>query len=91
MESQNHWFVYDEPLKVESIAQAVSNLAIQFGDSDGDGGGLSRYVRMWLVVHNGHTRRFAPSKIGNVHSVCFIRDTVKLRRVLCLKISEIMT
>ena len=43
VESQNHWFVYDEPLKVESIAQAVSNLAIQFGDSDGDGGGLSRY------------------------------------------------
>jgi len=42
VESQNHWFVYDEPLKVESIAQAVSNLAIQFGDSDGDGGGLSR-------------------------------------------------
>merc|ERR1712038_1368262 len=30
VESQNHWFVYDEPLKVESIAQAVSNLAIQF-------------------------------------------------------------
>ena len=43
VESQNHWFTYDEPLKVESIAQAVSNLAIQFGDSDGDGGGLSRY------------------------------------------------
>merc|ERR1712038_1702155 len=42
VESQNHWFVYDEPLKVESIAQAVSNLAIQFGDSDSDGGGLSR-------------------------------------------------
>jgi len=44
VESQNHWFTYDEPLKVESIAQAVSNLAIQFGDSDSDrdGGGLSR-------------------------------------------------
>merc|ERR1712038_1825705 len=31
-----------ERARVESIAQAVSNLAIQFGDSDGDGGGLSR-------------------------------------------------
>ncbi len=42
VESQNHWFVYNETLKVESIAQAVSNLAIQFGDSDSEGGGLSR-------------------------------------------------
>ena len=43
MESENHWFTYDEMMQVESIAQAVSNLAIQFGDSDGDDGtGLSR-------------------------------------------------
>ena len=43
VESQSHWFTYDEVMRVESIAQAVSNLAIQFGDSDGDdGAGLSR-------------------------------------------------
>merc|ERR1711874_348622 len=28
--------------QVESVAQAVSNLAIQFGDSDDDGGVMSR-------------------------------------------------
>lgn len=34
-ESQNHWFTYDEQMSVESVAQAVSNLAIQFsGDYD---------------------------------------------------------
>lgn len=37
-ECQNHWFTYDERMTVESVAQAVSNLAIQFGDSDDDGG-----------------------------------------------------
>lgn len=29
-------------MSIESISQAVSNLAIQFGDSDDDGSGLSR-------------------------------------------------
>ena len=42
VESQNHWFTYDEKMQVESVAQAVSNLAIQFGDSDDDGGVMSR-------------------------------------------------
>lgn len=42
MESQNHWFTYDEKMQVESVAQAVSNLAIQFGDSDDDAGVMSR-------------------------------------------------
>lgn len=37
VECQNHWFVYNEKMTVESTAQAVSNLAIQFGDSDDDG------------------------------------------------------
>lgn len=36
VECQNHWFVYNERMSVESCAQAVSNLAIQFGDSDDD-------------------------------------------------------
>merc|ERR1712193_441267 len=42
VESQNHWFTYDEKMQVESVAQAVSNLAIQFGDSDDDAGVMSR-------------------------------------------------
>jgi len=37
VEAQNHWFLYNEKMQVESIAQAVSNLAIKFGDSDDDG------------------------------------------------------
>merc|ERR1712243_278630 len=42
VESQNHWFTYDEKMQVESVAQAVSNLAIAFGDDDADGGVMSR-------------------------------------------------
>ena len=42
VEAQNHWFTYDEKMSVESVAQAVSNLAIQFGDSDDDGNAMSR-------------------------------------------------
>ena len=37
VECANHWFVYNADMKVESVAQAVSNLAIRFGDSDDDG------------------------------------------------------
>ena len=43
VEAQNHWFTYDEKMSVESVAQSVSNLAIQFGDSDDDGNAMSRY------------------------------------------------
>merc|ERR1712168_1478919 len=42
VEAQNHWFVYNEKMSVESVAQAVSNLAIQFGDNDDDAGVMSR-------------------------------------------------
>lgn len=40
VECQNHWFTYDERMTAESCAQAVSNLAIQFGDSDDDGAAM---------------------------------------------------
>lgn len=42
VECQNHWFVYNEKMSVESCAQAVSTLAIQFGDSADGGSAMSR-------------------------------------------------
>jgi 20S proteasome subunit alpha 5 len=39
---QNHWFLYDEKMSIESVTQSVSNLAIQFGDSDAEGNAMSR-------------------------------------------------
>ncbi|NWY51016.1 PSA5 protein, partial [Chionis minor] len=32
VETQNHWFTYNETMTVESVTQAVSNLALQFGE-----------------------------------------------------------
>lgn len=43
-ESQNHWFTYNEQMSVESVAQAVSNLAIQFsGDHDSKEPAMVKY------------------------------------------------
>ncbi|CAK9290236.1 unnamed protein product [Gordionus sp. m RMFG-2023] len=42
VESQNHWFVYNEKISTESLTQSVSSLAIQFGDDDAEGSFMSR-------------------------------------------------
>jgi len=42
VEAQNHWFTYNERMTVESVTQAVSNLALAFGDDDADVGAMSR-------------------------------------------------
>ena len=34
VDAQNHWFVYNEPMTVESVTQSVSNLAMKFGEDD---------------------------------------------------------
>ena len=36
VEAQSHWFMYNEPMSVESVTQAVSNLAMSFGSFDDD-------------------------------------------------------
>jgi len=42
VEAQNHWFTYNEKMSVESCTQAVSNLALAFGDDNPEAGALSR-------------------------------------------------
>lgn len=42
VEAQNHWFTYNEKMTVESVTQAVSNLALQFGDDKAEPGAMSR-------------------------------------------------
>ncbi|KAF1742003.1 hypothetical protein MXB_3499 [Myxobolus squamalis] len=32
VEAMNHWFTYNEPIPVESVAQALSNMALLFGE-----------------------------------------------------------
>lgn len=42
VEAQNHWFTYNEQMSVEGVTQAVSNLALEFGDDDAREGAMSR-------------------------------------------------
>ncbi|XP_038061402.1 proteasome subunit alpha type-5-like [Patiria miniata] len=42
VEAQSHWFTYNEKMSIEAVTQAVSNLAMQFGDDDADSGAMSR-------------------------------------------------
>lgn len=42
VETQNPGFTYNETMTVESMTQAVSNLALQFGEEDADTGAMSR-------------------------------------------------
>lgn len=42
VEAQNHWFTYDEKMSVESVTQAVSNLALAFSDQDDEVFAMSR-------------------------------------------------
>ena len=36
--SQQHRFTYNEPMPVESLTQSLCDLALQFGESDTEGG-----------------------------------------------------
>ena len=47
---QNHWFTYNENMSVESVTQAVSNLALAFGDDDPDPGAMSRPFGVALLI-----------------------------------------
>eukprot|EP01147_Barroeca_monosierra_P009577 gene9577-1804_t len=43
LEAQNYWFTYNEPMSVESVTQAVCNLAMQFGEGAAkESGSMSR-------------------------------------------------
>lgn len=37
VEAQNHWFTYNENMKVESVTQAVCDLALKFGEGSSGG------------------------------------------------------
>lgn len=49
---QNHWFTYNETMTVESVTQAVSNLALQFGEEDADPGAMVGPGGDWGVLGN---------------------------------------
>ncbi|RKP08216.1 nucleophile aminohydrolase [Thamnocephalis sphaerospora] len=48
--SQNHRFIYDEPIKVESVTQSVCDLALRFGDNDSEERIMSRPFGVALLI-----------------------------------------
>lgn len=49
--AQNHWFTYNETMTVESVTQAVSNLALQFGEEDADPGAMVSHFLPSQIQH----------------------------------------
>jgi 20S proteasome subunit alpha 5 len=60
--SQNHAFTYDEPVGVESCAQAISDLALRFGESVEDDEALM--VRAKALVYLSLSRFHGRLLIG---------------------------
>ncbi|KAJ1556356.1 proteasome component pup2 [Cladochytrium tenue] len=51
VEAQNHWFTYNEKMKVESLTQSVCDLALRFGESaDGEDSIMSRPFGVALLI-----------------------------------------
>jgi len=63
MTGQMHAFTYDEPIKVESVAQAVCDLALRFGESVDDD------EAMMVSLRSGHVWR-ASESVGDGEGRC---------------------
>lgn len=50
VQTQDHRFTYDEPMKVESCTQALCDLALRFGEDDGDEDAMSRPFGVALLI-----------------------------------------
>ena len=50
VDSQNHRFTYDEPMKVESVAQSICDMALNFGDGKKGGNPMSRPFGVALLL-----------------------------------------
>ena len=50
VQAQQHRFSYNEPMPVESVTQALCDLALRFGEDDDDGGGGGGMARPFGVA-----------------------------------------
>ncbi|KAL0249445.1 hypothetical protein GEMRC1_004677 [Eukaryota sp. GEM-RC1] len=69
VESQNHWFSYNEPMPTKSVAEAVGDLAINFADEDAEERIMSRPFGVALLfagVDQGKSSLFHMDPSGTV-------------------------
>ena len=50
VEAQNYWFTYNEPIRTESVTQAVCDLAMSFGNNLGGERVMSRPFGVSLLI-----------------------------------------
>ena len=50
VDAQNHWFVYNEPMSVESVTQSVSNLAMMFGEDEDSSMVRENLLILWITL-----------------------------------------
>lgn len=67
---QNHWFTYNETMTVESVTQAVSNLALQFGEEDADPGAM--VTLPWLKLNFAFVIHWSSLKRCGFKSIPFL-------------------
>lgn len=62
VETQNYWSTYNETMTVESVIQAVSNLALQFGEEDADLGAMCCLFRVALLFGGADEKKLSSFK-----------------------------
>lgn len=88
--SQNHWFTYNETMTVESVTQAVSNLALQFGEEDADPGAMVSVClcRVFLLLASAYLSQ-APQPLllmtTQLDTFLFDSSLVRLGQHCCLE------
>ncbi len=77
VEAQNHAFTFDEPLDVESVAQAVCDLALRFGEgAEGEERIMSRPFGVALLI-GGVDARAGPQLFHADPSGTYVRWSAK--------------
>ncbi|NWQ84281.1 PSA5 protein, partial [Columbina picui] len=80
VETQNHWFTYNETMTVESVTQAVSNLALQFGEEDADPGAMSRPFGVALLF--GGVDEKGPQLVNSAIKGRFVLQSMTLKEAI---------
>lgn len=74
--TQDHRFKFNEEMPVESCTQSVCDLALQFGDDESDGGGMSRPFGVALLVA-GHDADSGPVLYHTDPSGMFVKHEAR--------------
>lgn len=73
VEAQNHWFTYNESMKVESITSSVSSLALAFGEGSTEKAQMSRPFGVALLFAGVDKKWTKFIFVGSIWNICEMR------------------